>query len=80
MRETYQGDELYFESRESRAGGSFDASLLHEPVSVLRSRHPLVLSMTSTVTEAIRAMPHRLRRDYGRRHGRQQGEWHLHRA
>ena len=56
MRETNRGDELYFESRESRVGGSFDASLLHQPVSVLRSRQPLVLSMTSTVTEAIRAM------------------------
>jgi CBS domain-containing protein len=56
MRETDLGDELYFESRESRVGGSFDASLLHEPVSVLRSRQPLVLSMTSTVTEAVRAM------------------------
>jgi len=56
MRDTIRGDELYFEPRESRAGGSFDASLLHEPVSVLRSRHPLVMSMTSTVTEAMRAM------------------------
>jgi CBS domain-containing protein len=56
MREAHRGDELYFESRESRVGGSFDASLLQEPVSVLRLRQPLVLSMTSTVTEAIRAM------------------------
>ncbi len=56
MREAHPGDELYFEPRESRVGSSFDASLLHEPVSVLRSRQPLVLSMTSTVTEAMRAM------------------------
>ena len=56
MRETHPGDEVYFESRESRIGGSFDASLLREPVSVLRSRRPLVLSAASTVTEAIRAM------------------------
>jgi CBS domain-containing protein len=56
MRDVHQGDELYFETRKSRAGVSFDASLLHEPVSVLRSRRPLVLSMTSTVTEAMRAM------------------------
>jgi CBS domain-containing protein len=56
MRETDQVDELYFESRDSRVGGSFDASLLREPVSVLHSRQPLVLSKTSTVTEAVRAM------------------------
>ena len=56
MRETNRGDELYFEPRESRVGASFDASLLQEPVSVLRSRQPLVLSMTSTVTEGMRAM------------------------
>jgi CBS domain-containing protein len=56
MRDVHPGDELYFETRESRASGSFDASLLREPVSVLRSRRPLVLSMTSTVTDAMRAM------------------------
>jgi CBS domain-containing protein len=56
MRETHPGDEFHFESRESRIGGSFGASLLREPVSVLRSRQPLVLSMTSTVTDAMRAM------------------------
>lgn len=56
MRESHLGDEHYFEPRGSRVGGSFDASLLHEPVSVLRSRQPLVLSMTSTVTEAVKAM------------------------
>jgi len=56
MRDVHPGDELYFESRESRVGVSFDASLLHQPVSVLRSRRPLVLSMMSTVTEAMRAM------------------------
>jgi len=56
MGETHRGDELYFESRDSRSAGSFDASLLREPVSVLRTRRPLVLSMSSTVTEAMRAM------------------------
>jgi CBS domain-containing protein len=56
MGDVYNGDELYFESKDSSTAGSFDASLLHEPVSVLRSRRPLVLSMASTVTEAMRSM------------------------
>jgi CBS domain-containing protein len=56
MGDVFTGDELYFESQDQRTAGSFDASLLHEPVSVLRSRRALVLSMTSTVTEAMRAM------------------------
>jgi CBS domain-containing protein len=49
-------DETYFESRERVVGGGFDASLLREPVSVLRVRKALVLSMESTVTDAVRAM------------------------
>jgi CBS domain-containing protein len=49
-------DETYFESRDRAARGGFDASLLSEPVSVLRVRKALVLGMDSTVTEAMRAM------------------------
>jgi CBS domain-containing protein len=56
MRDLDLGDETYFESGEARQRGSFDAELLREPVSVLRVRSPLVLAMTSTVTEAVRAM------------------------
>jgi CBS domain-containing protein len=49
-------DEMYFDSPETRGRGSFDASLLREPVSVLRPHEPLVFSGTATVTEAMRAM------------------------
>jgi CBS domain-containing protein len=56
MRETNLGDDPYFDSPDTVARGSFDASLLREPISVLRARKPLVLSMESTVTEAMRAM------------------------
>jgi len=56
MKDLDLGDETYFERGEGGQRGSFDAALLREPVSVLRVRSPLVLSMTSTVTEAVRAM------------------------
>jgi len=56
MRDHERGDETYFERSEHSPRGGFDAALLREPVSVLRVRNPLVLSMTSTVTEAVRAM------------------------
>lgn len=56
MRDHDLGDETYFERGEARPRGAFDAALLREPVSVLRVRNPLVLSMTATVTEAVRAM------------------------
>jgi len=49
-------DETYFESTEPRTRGSFDAALLNEPVSVLHTRAAPVLSMSATVTEAMRAM------------------------
>jgi CBS domain-containing protein len=49
-------DETYFDSPETRGGGSFDVSLLREPVSVLRAQKPLVFRGTATVTEAMRAM------------------------
>jgi len=49
-------DETYFESTEPGTRGSFDASLLNEPVSVLHTRTAPVLSMTATVTDAMRAM------------------------
>jgi len=49
-------DERYFDSPETRGSGSFDASLLREPVSVLRTRKPFVFSGTAAVTEAVRAM------------------------
>lgn len=56
MRDHELGDETYFDPTEISQRGGFDAALLREPVSVLRVRSPLVLSMTATVTEAIRAM------------------------
>ena len=56
MRDTKLGDEGYFDSPESRGRGSFDESLLREPVSVLRAQKLLVFSMTTAVTEAMRAM------------------------
>jgi CBS domain-containing protein len=56
MRDTNQGDDPYSDSPDPRARGRFDASLLHEPVGVLRARKPLVFSATATVTEAMRAM------------------------
>jgi CBS domain-containing protein len=56
MRETDLDDERYFDPPPRAGRGGFDASLLREPVGVLRVRKPLVLSMTSTVTEAMRAM------------------------
>ena len=49
-------DETYFESRDRVTGGGFDASLLSEPVSVLRVRKAIVMGMESTVTDAVRAM------------------------
>ena len=56
MRDTKLEDETYFDSPEPRGHGSFDVSLLHEPVSVLRAHEPLIFSMTATVTVAMRAM------------------------
>jgi CBS domain-containing protein len=56
MRDQDLGEELYFERAETTPRAGFDAALLREPVSVLRVRSPLVLSMTATVTEAVRAM------------------------
>ena len=49
-------DETYFDSPETRGRGSFDVSLLREPVSVLRASKPLVFCGTATATEAVRAM------------------------
>jgi CBS domain-containing protein len=50
-------EERYFESpEEARGSGSFDVSLLREPVSVLRAHKPLVFEGTATVTEAVHAM------------------------
>jgi CBS domain-containing protein len=49
-------DETYFDSPETRGRGSFDVSLLNEPVSVLRTHKPLIFSETASVTEAMRAM------------------------
>ena len=49
-------DETHFDSPESDGRGSFDVSLLHEPVSVLHAQKLLVFSMTTAVTEAMRAM------------------------
>jgi CBS domain-containing protein len=56
MGDTNLEDEMYFDSPEARGSGSFDASLLREPVSVLRTRKPFVFSGTAAVTEAVRAM------------------------
>jgi CBS domain-containing protein len=56
MRDINLGEETYFDIAKISERGSFDASLLREPVSVLRVRAPLVLSMTDTVTDAVRAM------------------------
>lgn len=49
-------DEKYFDAPESRERGSFDVSLLNEPVSVLRAQKPVVFSATATVTDVVRAM------------------------
>jgi CBS domain-containing protein len=49
-------DEVYFEPTDPPPRGGFDASLLREPVSVLKVRKALVLAMNATVTEAMRAM------------------------
>jgi CBS domain-containing protein len=56
MRDHELRDETYFDPAEIVQHGGFDASLLREPVSVLRVRSPLVLPPTATVTEAVRAM------------------------
>ena len=49
-------DEVYFEPTDPAPRGGFDASLLREPVSVLKVKKALVLGMNATVTEAMRAM------------------------
>jgi len=56
MRDTNLGDETYFDSPEPSERGSFDVSLLSEPVSVLRAHKPVVFSATATVTDAVHAM------------------------
>ena len=56
MRDAQPGDETHFDSLDTGPRGSFDGALLREPVGVLRMREPVVLSTTSTVTEAMRAM------------------------
>jgi CBS domain-containing protein len=51
-------DEAYFEAAEGRTDRkrAFDVRLLEEPVSVLPSRHALVLPGKATVTDAVRLM------------------------
>lgn len=50
-------DEAYFEAAEgSMDPKRFDASLLEQPVSLLPSRHALVLPREATVTDAVRLM------------------------
>jgi CBS domain-containing protein len=56
MRDIDLDEEKYFDISKISERGSFDASLLREPVSVLRVRPPLVLAMGDTVTDAVRAM------------------------
>ena len=55
-REVELMDETYFESPRERKTGTFDATLLREPVTALPVRPAIVLSATDTVTEAMRAM------------------------
>jgi CBS domain-containing protein len=56
MGDAHLEDETYFDSSEPGERGSFDVSLLNEPVSVLRSHKPVVFSATATVTDAVHAM------------------------
>ena len=49
-------DEAYFDAAGSEAPRPFDSDLLREPVSVLRTRKPIVLARHDTVTDAMRAM------------------------
>lgn len=53
-------DEAYFDDASSSAR-TFDARLLQEPLTLLPSRPPLVLSATATVKEAMQAMKRRHR-------------------
>ena len=47
-------DEAYFDEGDS--DHAFDTRLLREPVTVLKTRRPVVLSRQDSVTEAVRAM------------------------
>jgi CBS domain-containing protein len=50
-------DDAYFEDRSAaRSGRPFDARLLRQSLRVLPVRHPLTVSPTHTVTQAMRAM------------------------
>jgi len=53
-------DEAYFDESK-KMGRVFDARLLQEPLTLLRSRSPLVFSEASTVKEAMQAMQRRHR-------------------
>ncbi len=55
-RERPEGDETYFEPESKGPRRVFDASLLGEPLSVLPTRRPLILSPSDSVTEAMRGM------------------------
>ena len=47
-------DEAYFDEGDS--DHAFDIRLLHEPVTMLKVRKPVILSRQDSVTEAMRAM------------------------
>ncbi|MBW2421027.1 MAG: CBS domain-containing protein [Deltaproteobacteria bacterium] len=49
------GDEGYYERPRQRRSG-FDENLLREPLSELPVEKPLIVSPTTTVTDAVRAM------------------------
>ena len=51
-----EGDESYFDPDSKGPRRVFDASLLEEPLSVLPTKRPLILSPQASVTEAMRGM------------------------
>ena len=50
------GDEGYFDPEPSGMRRSFDARLLHAPLTVLSSRSPIVCAETTSIADAMRAM------------------------
>ena len=51
-----RGEEAYFDEERSANRRSFDVRLLHEPVTVLTTKSPVILSEDASTSDAMRAM------------------------
>ena len=51
-----RGEESYFDEETSEGRRAFDVRLLHEPVTVLSTRSPIIMAESASTSEAMRSM------------------------